>query len=180
MKSLHAILVFCAASSIAQTPQVQTPQAPAQPAVIPNAHIDAAGHRRAVIEATRLRETRRLTEERFLELAADPSTVVLDARSADKFKLRHIKGAVNLPFTDFTADALAKVIPAKDTRVLIYCNNNFGADPAAFPGKRIEAALNLSTFANLAIYGYTNVFELGPFLDVRTTRIPFEGDGVGR
>ena len=180
MKSFHAIVVFCAASALAQTQQLQTPPAPVQQSAIPNAHIDAAGHQRAVLEATRLRESRRVTEERFLELAADPSTVVLDARSADKFKLRHIKGAVSLPFTDFTADALAKVIPANTTRVLIYCNNNFGSDPAAFPSKRMEVALNLSTFVNLSVYGYSNVFELGPFLDVRTTKIPFEGDGVGR
>ena len=36
-------------------------------------------------------------------------------------------------------------------------------------------ALNVQTFVNLHAYGYTNVRELGPLLDVKTTRIPFEG-----
>ena len=33
-------------------------------------------------------------------------------------------------------------------------------------------ALNIQTFVNLHAYGYTNVYELGPLLDVKTTRIP--------
>ena len=41
--------------------------------------------------------------------------------------------------------------------------------------KRVEVALNIQTFINLHAYGYSNVKELGPLLDVKTTRIPFEG-----
>jgi phage shock protein E len=141
---------------------------------IPNAKIDFAEHQRAVFEAGRIRESRRVTEARFLELAAEPGSVILDARSESKFKLRHVKGAVNLPFTEFTVENLAKVIPAKDTRVLIYCNNNFEGDRVAFADKRAPAALNLSTFSNLIIYGYTNVYELGPLLDLGKTQIAFE------
>jgi len=149
----------------------------AEPA-IPNEKIDFAAHVRAVRETQTLRESRRLTEEQFLTYAADPKTIVLDARSADRFQLRHIKGAINLPFTDFTEASLAKVIPTKDTRVLIYCNNNFNGDKRAFADKRAPASLNISTFINLTIYGYTNVFELGPLLDVQKTLLPFEGTSV--
>jgi rhodanese-related sulfurtransferase len=104
--------------------------------------------------------------------------VVLDARSADKFALRHIKGAVNLPFTDFTVESLAKVIPAKTTKVLIYCNNNFTGAPAAFAEKGAPMALNISTFVSLTGYEYTNVYELGPLRDVKKTKIIFEGTEV--
>jgi hypothetical protein len=99
----------------------------------------------------------------------------LDARTASKYELRHIRGAVSLPFTDFTADTLAKVIPVKRTKVLIYCNNNFLSSPVSFASKAAPASLNISTYTSLRTYGYTNIFELGPLLDVLTTAIPFAG-----
>ena len=114
-----------------------------------------------------------------MTLAAEAGTVILDARSADKFVLRHIKGAVSLPFTDFTEASLAKVIPRKDTRVLIYCNNNFVGAPVSLASKAAPASLNISTYIALATYGYTNVYELAPLLDVKTTKLPFEGSEVG-
>ena len=125
-----------------------------------------------------IREKNRVSEEDFLKMAAAPGTVVLDARSTDKFERIHVKGALHLAFTDFTDDALRKVIPDKTTRILIYCNNNFDKDPIGFARKTAEVALNIQTFINLHAYGYTNVYELGPLLDVKTTRIPFEGTSV--
>jgi hypothetical protein len=62
--------------------------------------------------------------------------------------------------------------------VLIYCNNNFLGSPASFPSKAPGASLNISTFVNLTTYGYTNVYELGPLVDVKSTKLPFEGDEV--
>lgn len=111
-------------------------------------------------------------------MASEPDTLVLDARSGDKFRLRHIRGAISLPFTDFTAKTLAAAIPAKETRVLIYCNNNFEGDRVSFASKAAPASLNISTFVSLATYGYRNVYELGPLLDVRTTSLLFEGTAV--
>jgi phage shock protein E len=92
--------------------------------------------------------------------------------------LRHITGALNLSFPDFTADSLAQIIPAKGTKVLIYCNNNFLGSPAAFASKSPAASLNISTFVNLTTYGYTNVYELGPLLDINTSKLPFAGTEV--
>ncbi len=127
-----------------------------------------------------VREQRRITEEQFAAWSAQPGTVVLDARSADKYALRHIRGAINLPYTDFTEEALARVIPAKETRVLIYCNNNFAGAPRAFTEKRATASLNISTYVALAAYGYTNIYELGPLVDVRMSRLAMEGTEVGQ
>ena len=142
---------------------------------IPNELIDYPQYLRIALEVQPVRAKHRLTEEQFAAMAAEPGTVVLDARSADKFKLRHIRGAVSLPFTDFTAESLAKAIPAKTTRVLIYCNNNFRGAPVSLAAKSAPASLNISTYVALATYGYTNVHELGPLLDVKTTRLVFEG-----
>lgn len=149
----------------------------AEDAPIPNPNIDMPGHLEAVKEAATLRETHRVSEADFLRMMSEPGTVLLDARSRARFAELHIEGAVNLPFTDFSETSLAAVIPAKATRVLIYCNNNFlGAE--AFFTKSAPAALNLSTFSNLYIYGYRNVYELGPLIGVQKTILPLAGSQV--
>lgn len=145
---------------------------------IPNRLIDYNEFQKIVIASASERESHRLTEAQFVSAIADTNAVLLDARSASKYALRHIRGAVNLPFTDFTADSLAKTIPAKATKILIYCNNNFDGSPIAFASKAPAASLNVSTYTSLRAYGYTNIFELGPLLDVHVTAIPFEGAEV--
>lgn len=144
---------------------------PAQP---PNPAIDAAGHLRVAHEAAQHRELRRVSEDEFIRMAREPGTVVLDARSRAKFDELHVKGAVNLSFPDFTAAALARLIPDRSTRVLIYCNNNFVNAEGPFPAKLPSASLNLSTYAALYDYGYRNVFELAPRLDPRHAKLEFE------
>ena len=145
---------------------------------IPNRLIDYRRFQQIAAEVAPLREQHRLSEQAFADIAAQPGTVVLDARSAGKYALRHVKGARNLPFTDFTSDTLAQVLPTKATRVLIYCNNNFLGAPVSLTSKAAPASLNISTYIALAAYGYTNVYELGPLLDVSTTRLVFEGTEV--
>jgi hypothetical protein len=146
------------------------PQAP-----IANPLVDTAGFRDSVAEADRLRAERRVGEAAFLAMAT-PESVILDCRSRESFARLHLRGAVNLPFPDITANELARLIPSPDTRVLVYCNNNFAAAPTAFPEKVARAALNHHSFATLVAYGYRNVFELAPLVDVASTEIPLEGD----
>ncbi|HAB18361.1 MAG TPA: rhodanese-like domain-containing protein [Verrucomicrobiota bacterium] len=145
---------------------------------IKNPAIDFPQFLRLAAEVAPVRERHRVSEAEFIAMAGRPDTVVLDARSADKFVLRHIKGAINLPFTDFTEATLARVIPSKASRVLIYCNNNFVGAQASFASKAAPASLNISTFVALATYGYRNVYELGPLLDVAATKLPFTGTEV--
>ena len=145
---------------------------------IPNRLIDYREFQKIVAESASERESHRLTEPQFIAAMADKSAVLLDARTASKFDLRHIRGAVSLPFTDFTAETLAKIIPAKDTKILIYCNNNFLGSPISLASKAPSASLNISTYTSLKAYGYTNIYELGPLLDVRSTAIPFAGKEV--
>lgn len=145
---------------------------------IPNRLIDYDKFREIVIQSAQERESRRLTEAQFIRMMQARGVVLLDARSESRYRLRHIKGAINLPFTDFTEQSLAAVIPRKDTKILIYCNNNFEGSPTAFATKAPAASLNLSTYTSLKAYGYSNVFELGPLLNVATTKIPFEGKAV--
>ena len=145
---------------------------------IPNRLINYTEFQKIVGASAAERESHRLTETQFIQAMADQPAVLLDARTASKFELRHIRGAVNLPFTDFTAETLAKIIPAQGTKILIYCNNNFIGSPMSFASKAPAASLNISTYVSLRSYGYTNIYELGPLLNVRTAAIPFAGTEV--
>ena len=190
MKTFISILALAALVPLHAADKSVRQQLAAVARPIANELIDYPKYLQIAREAQPVREKHRLTEAQFAAMAAEPGTVVLDARSADKYRMRHIKGAVSLPFTDFTEESLAKAIPAKTTRVLIYCNNNFRSAPVAihtqsqqpsldiavsFASKSPAASLNISTYIALATYGYTNVYELGPLLDVKTTKLPFEG-----
>jgi hypothetical protein len=153
--------------------------AAAQRAPVPaNPLIDYQAFAQNVAEVRSLRETRRVTEAEFIRMAQEPGTVILDARSERLFRLRHVAGAVNLGFPEFTEATLARVIPSRETRILIYCNNNFTGAPESLPVKAIASALNLSTFVSLHAYGYRNVYELGPAIDVTRSQLAFAGEEV--
>jgi hypothetical protein len=141
---------------------------------VANPKIDMTGYLAVANQAAEHRELRRLTEADFIRMAAEPGTIVLDARSREKFDELHVKGAVNLSFPDITAASLARVIPNRNTRILIYCNNNFGNNESAFATKAPTASLNLSTYIALYNYGYRNVYELGPFIAIEEAKIEFE------
>ena len=106
------------------------------------------------------REKRLVTIEEFNAMSNDTNTLILDSRSAKAFQEAHIKGAINIDFSDFTEEKLAAVIPDKKTRILIYCNNNFISEMTSLLDKSLPLALNIPTFINLYGYGYKNVYEL--------------------
>jgi phage shock protein E len=142
---------------------------------IPNRSIDYKGFLRDAAEVGKLRQERRVTEEQFLRMAYESGTIIFDARSREKYQLLHLKGATHLSLPDITATELEKAIPSKGTRVLIYCNNNFENETNAFPAKVASVALNIYTFNTLYGYGYTNVYELGPLIDITKSKLPLEG-----
>ncbi len=143
-----------------------------------NALIDDRQFQADVALAMAARVQRRVDEQRFREMASEASTILLDARSREAFAQTHVAGAINLPFTEFTAQSLATAIPSPDTRVLIYCNNNFLHSPRAFATKAPAASLNLSTFTALHSYGYRNVYELAGSASVFETKLDLVGTEV--
>ncbi len=170
-----AAAIAGAAFFLSMSSQIASAEAPE---TIPNELIDYPTFREIVAKAEAPRELSRLTESNFLAAMKEPGTVLLDARSAEAFELRHISGARNLPYTDWTEAALAEVIPTKDTRVLIYCNNNFRGSQRSFATKAAPASLNLLSYTSLVAYGYTNINELGPLLSIHETVLPFSGTEV--
>ena len=118
------------------------------------------------------RATRLIAFDMFKAEAGKPGTLLLDARSKDAFARGHIKGAVNLPLTDFTAESLAAVVGANPDRpILIYCNNNFSNHRNPVPLKSAPLALNIQTFINLVGYGYPNILELADVVDFNDPKV---------
>jgi len=108
-----------------------------------------------------VREAHRLEWKPFIRKARAQGALLLDARSERAYKQGHIRGAINLPFSDFTDAALREVIGQNPGRpIYIYCNNNFTDNRAPVVTKRVDMALNIPTFVNLHGYGYANVWEL--------------------
>lgn len=144
------------------------------------------------------RANRLVDLDTFLAMSREPGTIIFDSRSDFRFERIHLKGAKHLSFTDFTQSNLAKVIPGFETRILIYCNNNFEGNQIDFASKvaapssgdkiarqisvqekPLMMALNIPTYVNLFGYGYHNVYELDQLVDVKDPRIAFEGSLVG-
>jgi rhodanese-like protein len=147
----------------------------AERAQLANPAIDMAGHLRVSAEAARHRRARRVSEAEFIRMSRQPGTVILDARSREKYDELHVRGAINLSFPDIAVESLHRLIPDRNTRILIYCNNNFREGVPAFPTKVASASLNLSTFIALYDYGYREVYELAPLLDLETSKLEFDG-----
>lgn len=150
--------------------------------------------------AEKLRINRRISAETFVEMAKDAGTIILDARGQSDYEALRIKGSVNLPYTAMAQESLAKVIPDRQTRILIYCRNNLADASLPFPlpakigssdkadphhpypmefeppqiPKQYGAGLNIPTYITLYLYGYHNVWELDPVVDPNRSVIAFE------
>ena len=150
-----ALALALAAPALAEAPPV-------------NPQVDYAGFSGLTHDLAEVRAAHRLAWPEFARQARARGALLLDARSADAYARGHLAGAVNLPFTDFTDEALARVIgPDRNRPIYIYCNNNFSDHADPVPLKRAPMALNIPTFINLHGYGYANVWELA---DVIATR----------
>lgn len=160
--------------------QSQAPnQAPNQTNVEKPARIDYSGFVSLSDEAGAHRAKRLVDIDTFTRMSKEPQTIILDARSESAFKRKHFKNAVHLNFSDFSFAALERLIPDKNTRILIYCNNNIDGDEQNFARKSTPLALNIPTFINLYGYGYKNVYELSSLLNADDPKLEFEGTAVG-
>jgi phage shock protein E len=183
------LALILAASSLAGAPvstrTVASETAVAQTTKLNNPAIDMPGYLEVAEQAAAHRAERRVTEAEFMRLSREPGTIILDARSKEKYDLLHIKGAINLSFPDISVTSLASTLPDPSARILIYCNNNFETAQRtlptkfetaqrAFPTKVARASLNLSTYIALYTYGYRNIYELAPLIDIDASKLAFE------
>lgn len=174
------LLTACSAASAAsKSSNTDTPtKTSSTNQVAVPARVDYPGFVDLSQEAGEYRKQRLVDIEAFMKMAADPQTLILDARSESAYRRKHIKGAININFSDFSVEGLKQAIPDKNKRILIYCNNNIDGDTANFPTKSMPLALNIPTFINLYGYGYKNVYELSSLLQADDARLTFEGTDV--
>ncbi|MEM9931429.1 MAG: rhodanese-like domain-containing protein, partial [Bacteroidota bacterium] len=145
---LAGMLTLAGPSHEQQTTPTVSPPPPLPPPKpsIANSNIDYDSFVRLTSEIAPYRQERLVDVETFMAMAEDENTIILDTRSKNAFDQLHWGGAIHLNFSDFTADKLAVTIPSQETRILIYCNNNFLRGPEAFAPKSMPLALNIPTF----------------------------------
>ena len=81
---------------------------------VPNPAIDMEGYLKVSQRSGRgTARSRRLTEDDFIRMSGEQGTIVLDARSKEKYDLLHVKGAINLSFPDIAVESLKKTLPDK-------------------------------------------------------------------
>jgi len=165
-----------------------------KPPDYPKAKVSFRDFKGLVAEVEAHRASRLVSLDTFLKMSKEPGTIILDSRSTFRYDRIHLQGARHLSFTDFTQGNLTKAIPSFDTRILIYCNNNFEGNQTDFASKialpppsnlvatqmqsqakPVMMALNIPTYVNLYGYGYRNVYELDELVKVTDPRIRFEG-----
>lgn len=139
-----------------------------------SAIVDYAGFLQISEELSPYRASRMIDIASFNAFSKKHNTIILDTRSKKAFDEIHVKGAIHLNFSDFTKKALADSIANKNTRILIYCNNNFESPRASLMNKMRPLALNIPTFINLYGYGYENIYELKDYLSEDDERVQFE------
>lgn len=83
-------------------------------------------------------------------LAAKPPAILIDVRTEGEFKGGRIPGALLLPFDEITRESATAIIPAKDSKVIVYCRS----------GRRSSIAAK-----TLRDLGYSNVRDLGAISD---------------
>jgi hypothetical protein len=78
-----------------------------------NPAIDMDGYLRVSREAAEHRQSRRVSEEEFIRMSREPGSVILDARSREKFEELFITGA------DKAAGAVLRAVERDKRRVLV-------------------------------------------------------------
>ena len=180
MRMLWVTLAATLAAPVLAQAKAQ-PQVDAEPApaLTVSPQIDYNGFALLTENLRDYRQKRLVNLKQFNGYRAQDDTVILDTRSANAFARGHIEGAVNLPFSDFTDEKLAKFLGTdKSRRILIYCNNNFTNNINPVLLKRVPLALNIPTFINLYGYGYENIYELNGAYDMWSPAVRWTGDAA--
>ena len=189
------LVSFCFTGCVTQSQTAKTSTVMTKQQSYPKALVDYDDFKNLVTEVEKARANHLVSLDLFLKMSQEDNTIILDTRSDFRYNRKHLKGAIHLDFTDFTQENLHQLIPDPNTRILIYCNNNFNGDPIDFASKMaipksapesqilgnrkpVMLALNIPTHINLYGYGYKNIYELDELVHVNDSRIKFEGTEV--
>lgn len=84
-------------------------------------------------------------EEAVTMMETESNDIILDVRTPEEFRDKHIPGAINVPNEAIGTDEIPE-LPDKDQLILVYCRS----------GNRSKQASG-----KLAALGYTNIVEFG-------------------
>lgn len=144
MKKFYLALIVLTLFSLSLQAQIITPS-----------KVSIEDYETLIAEVKDHRKTRLLNLDEFNAEAKKPGVIILDARSDAMYNAKHIKGALHINFSDFTQEALARLIPSFETEILIYCNNNFEDDVKFFPTKMVVP--NIINVTNLSVVPNINL-----------------------
>lgn len=88
-------------------------------------------------------------EEAIAMMEAESGYIILDVRTAEEFRDKHIPGAINIANETIGSEEIPR-LPDKDQLILVYCRS----------GNRSKQAAE-----KLAALGYTNIVEFGGIND---------------
>ncbi len=118
----------------------ETAMVPETPTEFAPALVDFDFFMETAAEVKDYRKDRLVDFNQFLKMSEESNTIILDTRSKEHYDAMHIRGAIHINFSAFNVYDLADLIPDKNTRILIYCNNNIDTDnPLGFTGLRSKA-----------------------------------------
>ena len=92
----------------------------------------------------------------------EESVVLIDLRAKESYDAAHIRGAINLAIESLTTENLQKIVPNSDSRIVVYCANNF------MPTRMI--ALTTLGYPAIEQLGYRNVHRLEDLWRSQTCR----------
>ena len=93
-----------------------------------------------------------ISAKQLADWLANKSVVLIDLRAKESFDHAHIRGAINLPIEALTSERLKTLVPNSDSRIVVYCTNNF------MPTRMI--ALTTLGYPAIEQLGYSNVHRL--------------------
>jgi rhodanese-related sulfurtransferase len=129
----------CATQQASSAPSTSSPTPAAAAAAAPNQDPES--------------KVPRVSAEELKKMVAEKQVVVVDVRSADAYKVSHLKGSISLPLGDIEAGN-HKSLP-RDKRIITYCSC-----PAENTSARAAVILEKAGFKNVGtLLGGTAAWE---------------------
>ena len=93
-----------------------------------------------------------ISAKQLADWLAKDAVILIDLRAKESFEYAHIRGAINVPIELLTAEHLKTLVPNRDSRIVVYCTNNF------MPTRMV--ALTTLGYPAIEQLGYSNVNRL--------------------
>lgn len=133
--------------------------------------VKAAAFTRDLPSALEHRQERVIDIDAFSQMNSEANTVILDTRSREDFAEGHIYGAVNLPLSEMTLLNLADAVDDRETRILIFGDENIAEIAARSDYEVSTLPINMLTYISLHRYGYYEIYELGEKASLKDERM---------